>query len=162
MSIYKNYWLLCMSKSVKIVSYENSASFGSKSDEGFIQDGMQACFYAPIRFWMVSTEMMLSIYEKKWLVMIRWARESVIAIAKTLRLLANSRHLWKFMLQRNYETQYFFIQEPKKWTWCWAFLFFKGDPLSKCSYCALIWLVYWIFLELEPCKSYPSNWLGLI
>lgn len=45
-----------MSKSVKMVSYENSASFGSKSDEGFIQDGMQACFNAPTRFWMVSTE----------------------------------------------------------------------------------------------------------
>ena len=39
-----------MSKSVEIVSYENSASLGSESDEGFSQDGMQTSSYALLRF----------------------------------------------------------------------------------------------------------------
>ena len=124
-----------MSKSVEIASYENSASLGSESYEGFIQDGMQTCSYALIRFGKVLTKNDGECIPKE--------KNSYNKVDERISWPIQATFK-KLCCKEITEIEYFFMQEPKIDLMFSVFIF-QRDPVSiKYSdilnfFCLLFW-----------------------
>lgn len=111
-----------MSKSVEIASYENSASLGSESYEGFIQDGMQTCSYALIRFGKILTKNDGECIPKE--------KNSYNKVEERISWPIQATFK-KLCCKEITEIEYFFMQEPKIDLMFSVFIFQRGSSLNK-------------------------------
>lgn len=124
-----------MSKSVEIVSYDNSVSLGSESYERFIQDGMQTCSYALIRFGKVLTKNDGECIPKE--------KNSYNKVDERISWPIQATFK-KLCCKEITKIEYFFMQEPKIDLMFSVFIF-QRDPVSiKYSdilnfFCLLFW-----------------------